>query len=232
MVARLRAATAVELGALRSNAADAQLGAIGKERNMMATRPKGPPASLAVIGLTTLLMIALGGACSREQASSASAGSPGLPGDAVPGLQVASVAELRQAQGEVFDWVLGPLSPTEPEIVEWLTMGRWVLDCNGKCVDANPDDIDFGMALAMTRPGSGERSHSHQFTGFTAKHVENKAFGDDLTIRGEVNFSPIGLAEITIEFLGVAKGNATFYFTLGEGSPFQARTGGVVIESR
>ena len=205
-------------------AMNAEFGTNAKERYAVVAKSKGTPTKLVTIGLVALLITALSIACANDEDEDE-------PGAADPGVQAASIAELKQAQGEVFDWVQGPLSPSEPELVEWLITGKWVLDCKVECVNAALGDIHFGMALGMVRPG-GERSHSHQFSKFLAKLVKHENLSDDLTIEGQISFTPIGPAEITIELVGLSKGNATFYFTLGEGSPFKARSGGVVIESR
>ena len=205
-------------------AMNAEFGTNAKERYAVAAKSKGAPTKLVTIGLVALLITALSIACANDEDENE-------PGAGDPGVQAASVAELKQAQGEVFDWVQGPLSPSEPELVDWFITGKWVLDCKVECVNADLGDIHFGMALGMVRPG-GERSHSHQFSKFSANLVKHENLSDDLTIEGQISFTPIGPAEITIELLGLSKGNATFYFTLGEGSPFKARSGGVVIESR
>ena len=199
---------------------------------MTIARSKRSPTQLALIGLATLLLVAM--ACSSDGEPSESSAPAAV---LLPGSQVA-VADLEHAEGRVADWVEGQRSLNDTEIVTWVVVGDWVLDCTGPCVDADLGDVRFDMALAMVQPG-GEASHSHQFNTFSAEEVEQKSSGpggvvqaDDLTFEGKINFSPVGLVDISMELVGVANGNATFFFTLGAGSPFRSRTGGVVTASR
>ena len=206
----------------------------------MAAKLRGAPTNLAMIGITALLMVVPTIACAGEQGlpgpqgAPGPTGPPGPPGPAAPlraGVQVASVADLKEADGVVFDWVRAPVN--RPRETDWIVSGRWTLDCNGECVDADLGDIQFGMAFSMVQPG-GAQSHSHQFNRFSATSVEHVADSDDLTIKGTITVSgfPIKGVEIMIELVDIANGNATFFFTMGPNNPLQGqRAGGAIIES-
>ena len=206
----------------------------------MTAKLTGAPTALAMIRLTALLMMVLAVACAGEQGppgpqgAPGPVGPPGPPGPAPPlraGVQVASVADLKEAEGVVFDWVRAPVN--QPRETVWIVSGGWTLDCNGECVDADLGDIEFGMAFAMVQPG-GAQSHSHQFNRFSATSVEHASDSDDLTIKGTITVSSFRNkpVEILIELVDIANGNATFFFTMGPNNPLQGqRAGGVIIES-
>ena len=201
----------------------------------MTAMLNSPTCRLILVVLTIPLLMLWSISCSDDGNTVPSSTSAVL---LQPGFQVATVADLEYAEGRVADWVKGPRSLSDPEIVEWIVVGDWILDCNDPCIDASLKEIDFSMAMAMFQP-QGEASHSHQFTKFAATKVDQKTSGpgqvvqaDDLTLEGKINFSPVGLVDITIELVGVSNGNATFFFTLGAGSPFQDRSGGVVTAYR
>ena len=210
------------------------------EMNVMTAKLKRAPATSVVVGLTALLMMVLFVACAGEQGPLGPQGAQGAPGPVGPpgpaaplraGAQAASVADLKEAEGVVFDWVRAPVD--QPRETDWIVSGRWTLDCNGECVDADLDNIQFGMAFSMVQPG-GAQSHSHQFTKFSATSVEHVVRSDELKIKGTITVSNFRneRPEIMIELVDIANGNATFFFTMGPNNPLQGqRTGGAIIES-
>ena len=140
------------------------------------------------------------------------------------------------ARGVVYDW--GQTWDEKNDTRSWLMSGEWSLDCQVACVQAKPEQVDFGMAFAMLRAEvekAGEHSHSHSFWGFEATSVEVVP-GDKqetLEIKGPITGAgALKTDGITIKL--VKKDNClfTFFFKLDEGNLLTTEVGGGVLESR
>jgi len=89
------------------------------------------------------------------------------------------------------------------------------------CVNAELDEINFGLAFVMTRQAEPPRTHGHPFSNFSATAVRQS--GDQMEIDGIITGSgEIGPRDITIRLLNIAGGNPTIRIVLwgfvGDGS--------------
>lgn len=232
-----------DAGVTGTSGSAGQTGAAGPQGDAGPQGPAGPAGSVGTAGAQGAAGTA-GSAGARGSAGPAGpAGPAGAQAPTITGAyaEASQIRGLTSARGVVYDRT--HTSDTVGGERDWMISGQWTLDCRSACIGAQPNEINFDMAIAMfldPNPGDpgakGDSSHGHQFSNFVASATPTEEDGV-LTVLGTISGSgPLG-GPITITLKRHASSDPqhfTFSFELTDHSDSNIITtavSGVVVES-